>query len=398
MYDAKKDPLIGEYFGEYLESIHDEVCRTSTRAVKVMRTTERKPIYRKTIDRGLPDARRVQRPHDRLAVDRHGRRSTGRVIALVAPAQGREHHGHLQLGQVLRHEYTHTVTLGATDNRIQHWMTEGLAVYEEKTPLRWDWVPMLYNAVKKKELFTMDNLTWAFVRPKKPHRPARSLTPSRTGSASTSRRPTATTSILKMLEEFKNAGRQEDVFPKITGKSIPEFRRTSSPGARSRSPAGATTRRRARSTRSWRRRRRRRSRPKQFDEAIAGWEEIGKLRPVDALPHQRLAGLYLDQEAERRRRSSSSSALHKVELKDNRYAKRIARHLPRRQEARTRRAKYAMEAVYIDPYDLRAHELLAEIYEGGRRKGLEREKRVIPVLTKWIEDQKAEAAGGVSRN
>ena len=47
-------------------------------------------------------------------------------------------------------------------------MTEGLAVVEERSPLRWDWVPMLYNAVKKKQLFTMEGLTWGFVRPKRP--------------------------------------------------------------------------------------------------------------------------------------------------------------------------------------------------------------------------------------
>ena len=40
--------------------------------------------------------------------------------------------GTFNWAQVLRHEYTHTVTLGATDNRIAHWMTEGLAVLEEQ--------------------------------------------------------------------------------------------------------------------------------------------------------------------------------------------------------------------------------------------------------------------------
>ena len=50
-----------------------------------------------------------------------------------------------------------------TDNRIPHWMTEGLAVWEEHAPLRWEWVPMLYRAVTKDELFTLDNLTWGFV-------------------------------------------------------------------------------------------------------------------------------------------------------------------------------------------------------------------------------------------
>jgi hypothetical protein len=55
-----------------------------------------------------------------------------------------------------------------------------------------------------------------------------------------------------------------------------------------------------------------------------------------------------------------------------------------------------MDAVYIDPYDPRAHELLAEIYEGsGDAKGLEREKRVIPVLTEWLAQQKLERDRGI---
>jgi hypothetical protein len=82
-------------------------------------------------------------------------------------------------------------------------------------------------------------------------------------------------------------------------------------------------------------------------------------------------------------------------LKDNRYAKRIAQ-LYRDQKDWEKATKYAMQAVYIDPYDPRAHELLAEIYEGaGDAKGLEREKRVIPVLTEWLAQQKRERDRGL---
>ena len=69
------------------------------------------------------------------------------TLALVSPRKGGQNMEPFNWAQVLRHEYTHTVTLAATDNRIQHWMTEGLAVLEEHTPIRWEWVPMLYSAV-----------------------------------------------------------------------------------------------------------------------------------------------------------------------------------------------------------------------------------------------------------
>src|SRR5688572_29454773 len=139
---------------------------------------------------------------------------------MVSP--GDKEMGTYNWSQVLRHEYTHTVTLAATDNRIQHWMTEGLAVLEERAPIPWDWVPMLYRAVTKRELFTMENLTWGFVRPKKPS--DRQLAYAQSYWIckyidETHGHP----AILKMLEMFKNAGRQEDVFPAVTGKPIDEF-------------------------------------------------------------------------------------------------------------------------------------------------------------------------------
>jgi cytochrome c-type biogenesis protein CcmH/NrfG len=87
--------------------------------------------------------------------------------------------------------------------------------------------------------------------------------------------------------------------------------------------------------------------------------------------------------------------LNQAELKDNRYAKRISQ-LYRDQKDWPKATKYAMQAVYIDPYDLRAHELLAEIYTGsGDAAALEREKRVIPVLTEWQAQQKRERDRGL---
>ena len=45
--------------------------------------------------------------------------------------------------------------------------------------------------------------------------------------------------------------------------------------------------------------------------------------------------------------------------------------------------------MYIEPYDLDAHKLLAEVYEkSGNAKGLERERRVIPALERWLEENR----------
>jgi tetratricopeptide (TPR) repeat protein len=82
-------------------------------------------------------------------------------------------------------------------------------------------------------------------------------------------------------------------------------------------------------------------------------------------------------------------ALDAVELHDNRYAKAISR-IYRDSGKLEAAVKYAKQAVYIDPYDVSAHELLAQVYEKSENEeGLSREKRVVAMLTEWKELQRA---------
>ena len=166
----------------------------------------------------LPDHIEVFPTHDAFSVRTTGSpwigtvgASTGRVIAMVAPRNGKHTMGAYNWAQVLRHEFTHTVSLSATDNRIAHWMTEGLAVLAEEGPLRWDWVPMLYRAVKTGELFSMDELTWAFVRPKKPHH--RSLAYAQSAwVCQYIEEKWGHDAILRMMAQFKQGKTQDRVF------------------------------------------------------------------------------------------------------------------------------------------------------------------------------------------
>ena len=45
--------------------------------------------------------------------------------------------------RVVRHEYTHTITLSRTNNRIPHWFTEACAVSQEPGPRDFDTCKML---------------------------------------------------------------------------------------------------------------------------------------------------------------------------------------------------------------------------------------------------------------
>ena len=128
---------------------------------------------------------------------------------------------------------------------------------------------------------------------------------------------------------------------------------------------------------------------RQYAPAVEVWEKIAALRPVDVLPHTRLAGLYLRKEIhEPDKLIRELKELHFRSLHDNIYAKKISRVY--RDEGKTDEAvKFALQAVYIDPYDMDAHELLAQLYEkSGNTAGLEREHRTIPVLATWLEENR----------
>lgn len=94
--------------------------------------------------------------------------ATGPVIAMEAPRVGPKHEGEYDWVRVIRHEYTHTVTLSRTRNRIPHWFTEASAVHVEGGPRDYNTARLLAGALKRGELFDMRKINLAFVRPEKP--------------------------------------------------------------------------------------------------------------------------------------------------------------------------------------------------------------------------------------
>lgn len=381
IYDPRSDSVIPEYFTDYLESVQSQVCSAFQHTPEVKTYIEVFPTHeafsvRTTGSTWLPTVGA----------------STGRVIALVAPRTGKTTMGTFDWARVLRHEYTHTVTLGATDNRIAHWFTEGLAVYEEHSPVPWEWVPMLYNAVSKKQLFPLDKLTWAFVRPKRPI--DRQLAYAESYWICQYVEETyGHASILKMLELMRHADRQEDVFPKVTGKSIPQFMTEFQAWAEKKISTWGYDKESTEKYEQLVKQGEELVKNRQYEEAAKVWEQVVKLRPVDQLPHQRLAGLYAALK-DHKKEIEEFEILSKVELKDNRFSKRIAR-LFRDDGDMENAGKYALESVYINPYDIGAHEILAEVCEKtNNAKGLERERRVIADLTRLqAEREKAESMG-----
>lgn len=126
---------------------------------------------RKTVIELMPD-------HQRFAVRITGlpfihtiAACTGPVIAMEVPREGRrgQHSGLYDWPRVLQHEYTHTVTLAQTRNRIPHWLTEAAAVEMELSPRDYNTARMLARSFEEGTLFDLDEIKWAFVRPRQPN-------------------------------------------------------------------------------------------------------------------------------------------------------------------------------------------------------------------------------------
>ncbi|MEM6755993.1 MAG: tetratricopeptide repeat protein [Planctomycetota bacterium] len=94
--------------------------------------------------------------------------ATGPVIAMTPPRQGPHQRGTFDVANVLRHEFVHTVNLSQTRNRIPHWFTEACAVSVELTGRTFQTQQLLAAALAADDLFDLEEINWAFVRPKKP--------------------------------------------------------------------------------------------------------------------------------------------------------------------------------------------------------------------------------------
>lgn len=373
MFDKTNDPMIPEYLPQYMESIHAAVCGAFKHEPAVKTYIEVFPSHDEFSARitGSPWIGTVGA-------------STGRVIAICAPRRGEgPMMSPYNWAQVLRHEYTHTVTLSATENRIPHWLTEGLAVSEEHVPLRWEWVPMLYNAVKQKRLFTMDDLTWAFVRPKRPQDRQQAYAQS-FWICEYIRQKWNEDAILKMMELSRQGKSETVLFQQVLGMTPSQFSTDFFAWAEKQVASWGYD---AESTRKYNELMKKADtlqKSEKLAEAIEAWTQVIKVRPMDALARQRLAGLYLARETyDPGKALDQLIPLHQLSLKNNGFAKRIARLYIEMNDFKLAE-KYALESINIDPYDLPAHELLLAIYEKtGNKEGIDREKRVLPELREW---------------
>ncbi len=149
---------------------------------------------------------------------------TGPIIAMEAPRDGPSsmHHGTFDWVRVLQHEYTHTITLDQTNNRIPHWLTEAAAVSMEPAPRDYDTAVMLARAYREGTLFDLDQIKWAFVRPKLRGDRGKAYAQGYWMVEYMNERfgPSA---LVNLLERYFEGDREEAAIPKTLGVSRDEF-------------------------------------------------------------------------------------------------------------------------------------------------------------------------------
>jgi tetratricopeptide (TPR) repeat protein len=209
--DGRYDAILLDQVADYMERIHKEVTTDFGYSPAV-----------KTIIEFFPT-------HADFSVRITGRgwigtvgACTGRVIALVAPNTERSQFGTHNWATVLRHEYTHSVTLAATNNRIPHWFTEACAVFQQPDKRNYKFVQMLVAATRANQLLPIKELDWGFIRPKRAG--DRSLAYAQSEWVMEYVIETkGYETVVKMLRGFRDGLSQAEVFEKVVGVKEKDF-------------------------------------------------------------------------------------------------------------------------------------------------------------------------------
>ncbi|MCH2160789.1 MAG: tetratricopeptide repeat protein [Phycisphaerales bacterium] len=158
-YKPGEDEVVAEMMLPPLERMHAEV------ADRFQHEPDRKTVIELMPDHKFFSVRITGMPRIHTVAA-----CTGPLIAIEVPREGppEQHLGLFDWLKVLRHEYTHTITLSQTRNRIPHWLTEAAAVSMEEVPRKYVVAQELAERWRRGTLFDMVEINWAFVRPKRP--------------------------------------------------------------------------------------------------------------------------------------------------------------------------------------------------------------------------------------
>ena len=388
-YDAPIDRVLARDIAERVERMRRELAATYAHAPEKRTLIEIMPDARHFAVRitGIPEIWTIAA-------------STGDVVAMTPPREGAHQRGRFDWYRVLRHEYTHTVTLAKTRRRLPHWFTEACAVRQEPGPRSYRRCRLLAGALANDRLFGLDEINWAFIRPKRSGDRALAYAQA-AWMHEYIVRAHGQDAIVAMLDRFATGERSGPVIEAVTGEPADAFMRGFREWAEKQVEAWGLARREAAQTiretlRGSRRSGRLSALAKRFpdhpeilrhkaERALARGEggtarrrllAYANARPVDPWPHEKLAELALRAD-EPERAIPSLRALDRRARKSGAYARRLARI--HRRAGRLAQAADAIErALRRDPYNATDRETAAAI--AVQRGRLERARRHVEAL------------------
>ncbi len=306
----------------------------------------------------------------------------GDVIAMDSPS-ARER-GDFNWGSTLWHEVAHVFHLGATDHRVPRWLTEGLAVREERRAHPgWGMGPdpAFLLALKQGRLLPVSRLNEGFVRPTYPQQVVHSYYEASL-VAELIEQEHGFDTILGMLRNYRSGATDEQVFHEVLGTDLGAFdrhfdgwlrQRFATPlaalgdrdGLRSELQAGARL-------------------LQQGNTAAAArhLERAKAMFPEYAGPGNAYALLARIHEERGELRQAADELARLTSLSDSDYDARLKLAELRSRLGDDRGAAAALEeAMYISPFDPELHARLAGLYTKlGDAARAVRERRVIVAL------------------
>lgn len=212
-YRPGEDEVVAAMMLEPLEEMHEQV------AGRFGHEPERKTVLELMPDHKFFSIRITGMPRIHTIAA-----CTGPLIAIEVPREGPpdKHLGLFDWLKVLRHEYTHTITLSQTRNRIPHWLTEAAAVSMEQTPRKYGSARELAKRWRQDDLFDLEEINWAFIHPKRPGDRSFAYAQGHWMVEYMNER-FGDSALIRLLDEYFNGARESAAMPQALGVSREEF-------------------------------------------------------------------------------------------------------------------------------------------------------------------------------
>jgi cellulose synthase operon protein C len=367
------DPIVPLYMGEYMDSVYEELTK------RFAFEPPRKPIVEVFPDVKSFSVRTAGLP----GLETYGA-SQGQVMTVVAPRAG-ETMGPFNWARVMRHEFVHTLNILQTRGRVPRWFTEGLAVWEERVPYRFAWVPKeMYARTTSGKLMSPQMMAEALLRPRGNSGEVAYQTGFWLCEFVVEKQGEA--ALVRMLQAYGKGLSEERVFQSALGLGLEEFQSQFDAWARQKVAGWGYDEATQKKYDELEEQAQKATDANKFEKAAELWESAATLQPMNPTPPRRLAGVYL--KLNRKEEAAKHlAAVIPLELSDNRLALRTARIYF--EAGNVERARHFVEvSVQINPYDASAHELFAEVLDKQGDAARAKQERTVAGLLRDREKRK----------